>query len=123
MGNPLSVVLDCLFLEFLESGPFKYRLPINITYFRYIENIHIFLPESTKLENIVEKLNNVEHSINFTNEKEANNTVPFLDILLIKSENNLTFKVFRKPSNKNNNIHFYSHQNNKIKTSLLIGFI
>ena len=43
MGNPLSRVLACLFLGFLESGPFKYRLLSNTTYFRYINNILIFL--------------------------------------------------------------------------------
>ena len=33
MGNPLSRVLACQFLEFLDSSPFKYRLPSNTTYF------------------------------------------------------------------------------------------
>ena len=46
MGNPLSDVLACLFLEFLESGPFKYRLRINTTYFKYIDDILIFLPKT-----------------------------------------------------------------------------
>ena len=41
MGKPLSGVLPCLFLEFLESVPFKYRLPINASYFRYIDDILI----------------------------------------------------------------------------------
>ena len=49
MGNPLSGVLACLFLEILESGPFKYRLLSNAIYFRYIDNILIFLPQ--KCEN------------------------------------------------------------------------
>ena len=81
MGNSISGVLARLFLEFLESGPFKYILPINTTYFRYIDDILIFLPQNIKIEKIAEKLNNVEPSINFTNEKGSNNTIPFLDIL------------------------------------------
>ena len=32
IGNPFSEVLASLFLEFLESGPFKYRLPCNNVY-------------------------------------------------------------------------------------------
>ena len=90
MGNPLSRVPPS---QFLENDPFKYRSPINITYFRYTDNILIFLPQNIKIEKIAEKLNNVEPSINFTYEKESNNTIPFLDILIIKSQNNLTFKV------------------------------
>ena len=36
MGNPLRGILACLFLEFLESGSFKYRLPSNTSYIDYI---------------------------------------------------------------------------------------
>ena len=71
MGNPVSGVLACLFVEFLESGPFKYRLPSNPIYFRYIDDIFIFLPQNIKFEEITEKLNNIEPSINFTYEKES----------------------------------------------------
>ena len=121
MGNPLSGVLACLFLEFLESGFFKYKLPSNTTYFKYIDDILIFLPQNIKIEEVAEKQSNVEPSINFTYEKESNNTIPFLDVLIIKSQNSLTFKVYHKPTNKNIYIHFYSHHNNKIKTGLIIG--
>ena len=37
------------------------------------------------MEEIAEKLYNVEASINFPNEKESDNTMPFLDTLNIKS--------------------------------------
>ena len=94
MGNPLSGVLACLFLEFLVSGPFKYRLPSNTTYFRYIDDILIFLFQNIKIEEIAKKLNNVEPTIKFKYEKESNNTIPFLDILIINSQNGLTFKIF-----------------------------
>ena len=122
MGNSLSGILACLFLEFLPSSPFKYRLPSNTTYLRYIDGIIIFLLQNIKIEEIAEKLNNVEPSINFTDEKGSNNTIPFLDIIIIKSPNSLSFKVYRKPTNKNDYIYFYSHQNNKTKTGLIIGF-
>ena len=69
MGNPHSSVLACLFLEFLESDPFKFRLPSNTIYSRYIDDILIFLPQNIKIEEIAEKLNNVEPSISFTYEK------------------------------------------------------
>ena len=47
---------------------------------------------------------------------------PFLDILIIKSQNVLTFKVYYKPTNENDYIHFCSHHNNKIKIGLINGF-
>ena len=76
MGNLLSGILACLFLEFLESDPFKCRLPSKTMYFRYIDDVLIFLPQNIKIEEITEKLNN---------EKESNNTILFLDMLIIKS--------------------------------------
>ena len=82
--------------------------------FSYSQNI--------KIEEIAEKLNIIEPSINFNYEKESNNTLPFLDILIIKSHNNLILKVYCKPTNKNDYIHFYSYHNNKIKKGFIIGF-
>ena len=53
--------------------------------------------------------------------KKSNNTLPFRNILIIKSHNNLTLKVYHKSSIKNGYIDFYSYHN-KIKTDLIIGF-
>ena len=52
MGNPHSKVLVYLFLEFIESGLSKYRLPSNTTYFRYIDDIFIFLSKHKNLRGI-----------------------------------------------------------------------
>ena len=117
MGKPQNEVS-----ALLKSDPFKYKLPSNTTYFRYIEDMPNFPPQNIKIKEIAEKLNNVDPSINFTHEKESNNPIPFPDILIIKSQNSLTFKVCRKPTNKNDHIHFYSHHKNKIRTGLIIGF-
>ena len=57
MGNPLITVLASVFLKVLEPSSFKYRLPTNTTYFKYIDNILISLPQNIKIENITEKLN------------------------------------------------------------------
>ena len=57
VGNPLSGVIAGLFLE---SNPFKHRLHCNTTYLGYIDDILIFLSQNIKIEEIAEKLNNVE---------------------------------------------------------------
>ena len=38
----------------------------------------------------------VETSINFTYEKESNNILPFLDILIIKSQNSFNFQCLQQ---------------------------
>ena len=102
----------CLFQGILESVNFKYKLPINVSCFRYSDVILSFLPQNKNIENVAEKLNHAEPSINFTYEKISNNTTPFLHILVIKSKNNLNSKAYRKPT-KNDYIHFYSYHNNE----------
>ena len=122
MGSPLSGVLACIYLEFIESGPFKHIIPNTANYFRYIADILFIYPQDLGLHSITDKLNNVEPSLKFTYELEYNCTLPFLDILLIRNINKLEFKVYRKTTCKNDHIHFYSHQNNNTKRGIIIGF-
>ena len=82
MGSLLSRVLACIYLEFLESGPFKYIIPNTARYFRYIDDFLLIYSQDLDLHSITDSLNNVEPSIKFTYELESNSTLPFLDILL-----------------------------------------
>ena len=98
MGSLLSGVLACIYLEFLESGPFKYIIPNTAHYFRYIDDILLIYLQDLDLQTIIDRPNNVEPSVKFTYELEYNSTLPFLDILLIRNINKLGFKVYRKPT-------------------------
>ena len=122
MGSPISPVLACLYLEFLESGSFNKILPRTSTYLRYIDDVLIIYPRRTKIDELVNKLNNVEPSIKFTYELENNNNLPFLDTLLHRENDKIQRSVYRKPTYKNDIIHFYSHHTEKIKSGIIIGF-
>ena len=122
MGSPLSGVLACLYLEFLERDYIKKILPKNCTYTRYIDDILFICPKRTNIEDLLQKLNNIDNNIQFTCENENNGTLPFLDVLIHNTGPNLTFDVYRKSTNKNDLINFYSHHNLKIKRGLIIGF-
>ena len=39
MGSPLSEVLACIYLEFLEYSPLNYIIPNTVRYFRFIDDI------------------------------------------------------------------------------------
>ena len=93
-------------------------MPNTVCYFRYIDNILLINPQDLDLYTITDRQKNVEPSIKFTYELEPNNTQPFLDILLIRNINKLEFNVYRKPTCKNNHIHFYLHYNNYTETIL-----
>ena len=122
MGSPLSRVLACIYLEFLELSPFKLIILNSARYFRYIDNILRTYSQDLDLHSITDGLNNEEPSIKFTYDLEPNITLPFLDIILIRNNNKLVFKVYRKPTCKNDDIHFYSHHNNNTKSGIIIGF-
>ena len=120
VGSPLSSVLACIYLEFLESSPLEYIIPNTPHYFRYIDDILLIYPQDLDLHSITDRLNNLEPSIKFTYELEFNNTLPFLDILL-RNINKLEFEVYRKPTFKNDQIHFNSHHNNTTNRGIIIG--
>ena len=79
MGSPLSGVLACIYLEFLESGPFRYIIPNTAHFFRFIDDILLIYPQDPDLHSITDKLNNVEPSLKFTYELVYNYTLLFLD--------------------------------------------
>ena len=122
MGSPLSGVLACLFLEFLEAGPFINILPKNSLYLRYIDDILLICPQRTDIEKLTTNLNKIEDTINFTHEEEINNTLPFLDVMIHRKTPNLEFSVYRKPTYKNDLLHYFSHHDKKIKRGMIIGF-
>ena len=84
MGSHHSSVLVWIYLEFLESDPFKYIITSNPSYSRYIDDILLIYPQDLNLNSIADRLNNIEPSIKFTYEFESNNILPFMDVLLIK---------------------------------------
>ena len=101
MGSSLNGIIACLFLEFLESQPFKHLLPNDIHYFRYIDNLLIIYSKEHYIPFITHKLNQVEPRIISPYDLEKNNSLLFLDILLINNNNKLKFKVYHKINNKN----------------------
>ena len=123
MGSPLNWALAGFYLEFLESGSFKYIIPNTTSYFRYTDDILLIYPQDLDLHSITVRLNNEELStIKFTYELESNNKLTFLDIILIRNVNKLKFKVYRKSTCKNDHIRFYSHHNNNTKRGVIVRF-
>ena len=122
MGSPLSGALACLYLEILEAGPIKEILPKNCTYLRYIDDTLVICPKRTKTNDLLNKLNNIDQNIQFTFEEEENCTLPFLDILIHNKDAKLQFSVFRKKTNKNDLLNYYSDHDTQIKRGMLIGF-
>ncbi|KAJ8976203.1 hypothetical protein NQ317_008281 [Molorchus minor] len=98
LGNSLSPFIANLFMSRFETDikeEFEYFPRIWI---RYVDDI--FAVFDTKVESVdsfISKLNSRFTSVNFTNEIENNGQLPFLDVLVIKNnQNNLEFDIYRK---------------------------
>lgn len=123
MGSPLSTVLACLYMESLEEGQISKITGKNIVWLRYIDDVLILAPRRTNLHALLNKINNIEPTITFTMEDEHDDgTLPFLDVLLVRRNNDMMFKVYRKPTHKNDLIHYLSAHDPKTKSGVIIGF-
>ncbi|XP_076046353.1 uncharacterized protein LOC143028317 [Oratosquilla oratoria] len=71
---------------------------------------------------ILSKLNKVVRNIQFTMEVESHGRLPFLDSEIIRNGKEALFRVYRKPTNKDDLIHYYSAHDERTKTGVVIGF-
>ena len=122
MGSPLSCVAACLFMEVLESEEYSKIIPTGSKWYRYVDDCLVVLHKDTDLDILLDRMNNVHDKIQFTIEKESNNSLPFLDTVVIRAANDVKFKVYRKPTNKDDFIHYRSAHDERTKSGVVIGF-
>ena len=122
MGSPLSPVAACIFMETLEKEEFSKIMGDDTTWLRYVDDVLIIAPQNLNLPDKLEKLNEVHENIKFTLEEEENQRLNFLDVTIIRGDNGVKFKVYRKPTNKEDYIHFYSSHSIRTKSGVAIGF-
>ena len=122
MGSPLSAVMACLYMETLENDRFIRIMGRGSIWYRYVDDVLGVVPKNTNVDNKLRMLNAVNNNIQFTVEHEEECKLAFLDTLIHRGERDVKFSVFRKPTNKDDFIHYYSAHNNRIKTGVVIGF-
>ena len=124
MGSPLSPILANLCLEFMEEYHIK-PLPEDIKPFiwvRYVDDIFIiYQHDLDAFNNFLHEINSILPTIKFTVEEEENGQLPFLDVMVIhnKLTNNFSFKIYRKPTNAENYVHFYSNHAINVKRNIV----
>ena len=99
MGASLAPIIADIFMSHLKETLMD-RLRQNgvCQWYRYVDDTFVIIEPTTKIENLLEILNNFHQSIKFTYQLEMNATLPFLDTWVIRSANTKKFQtaLYRK---------------------------
>ena len=122
MGSPLSAVLACLFMEALEVDHYMEVVGPRVVWLRYVDDVIVVVPSRTDLPDMRTRLNAVHPNIQFTIEEEQDERLPFLDTIVTRQDTGPVFSVYRKPTNKDDFVHFYSQHSRRTKEDIVTGF-
>jgi hypothetical protein len=101
MGAPSSGLIAECFLQHTENthlAPLSHKHKI-INYIRYVDNVLVIYDFThTDIHNILTYFNVIHPNLQFTAEIEVDNTLNYLDISILRSHNNLSTSIYRKPT-------------------------
>ena len=118
MGSPISVIVANLVMESIENKMLKYFAFPPRVWLCYIDDTFVVL-KKTVVVSFHKFINNIEDSIKFTVEQEVGNAIPFLDVLIICNNGQLTTKAYRKPTHTTRYLNFNSCYNFSQKVGLV----
>ena len=105
MGSTLAPILTGIFMVELERNLISI-LKDHLSYWRrYVDDTICFIKNGS-VEHVLSTLDNFHSSIKLTYEKDNGNKLSFLDVQLIRSEDNIETCVFRKLTNADVCIHW-----------------
>ena len=98
MGPPLSPVLVNIYIEYFEEMALGSTSLKPSMWFRYVDDKLFFWPHQEDVPSLLEYVNLIRPSIQFTMEKEQDNKLPFLDVLVTCTEQRFRSSLYRKPA-------------------------
>ena len=93
MGSCLSPILSNLFMEYFERDLLPSVVDFELVWYRYIDDVLAVIPNTVDIDNFLLKLNCLVPSIKFKIEKENNNSLPLLDLIVIRNNHIPSFKI------------------------------
>ena len=86
---------------------------------RYIDDTFILWPHQENVQILLDHLNSIWPSIQFAMEKEQDNKLPFLDVLVTCTEQGFRSSVYRKPTFTGQYFNFNSHHPYTVKKGII----
>ena len=120
MGLTLSVVLANAYMEHLEESVLNTATCKPTIWRRYVDDTFIIWNHGAEsLDIFHQHLNSFCQDIQFTVEREHEQQLPFLDVLVRRNRNKLTTSVYRKPMSSNPYLQFDSNHPPGMKAGIV----
>lgn len=112
-----EIVLEHLFEKMIPQALWKPTL-----FYSYVDDIIASIPEHL-IDNFVATLHLYDENLRFTAEKEVNNTLPYLDMILIRKDQRIITNWYSKPTSSNNILNFLSNHPHKHKINVASNLV
>ena len=120
MGSPLAPVLANLCMGFHEQNWIEQATNVKpIMHKRYVDDIFAVFESESDDDAFYSYLNTGHANIKFTFEKEKDNKLPFLDILINNNESDLQTLVLHKKTCNGSLLNYFSFVPNCYKLGLI----
>ena len=118
IGSPLGPALANIFVGYQEAKLFNIaKRPL--VYFRYVDDTFAVFNNEEDCNTFFTQLNSLHPSLCFTYEKESNQSLPFLDVLVERHDSEFLTSVYRKPTFTGQYLRWNSFSPQKRKINLI----
>lgn len=123
-GTPMGATISPIISQYVMDELLNTCIP-KLSYSvpllkKYVDDIICVIPEGGENE-ILNVFNSFNPHIQFTIEKETNNSVPFLDTKVIRNNNILLLDWYIKPTSSGRYLNYHSSHSEKMKINLVLG--
>ncbi|XP_074030332.1 uncharacterized protein [Leptinotarsa decemlineata] len=120
MGSPLSPVIANIYREWFETLAIEEAHKKPRVWLRYVDDTFIIWNHgNTELDAFLKHINSVRPSITFTMEKEIHNELPFLDVLVKRTDTKWETSVYRKPTHTGQYLNHESNHHQSTKRGII----
>ena len=119
MGSPLGPALANIFVGCCEEKLLFSEISKPAVSFRYVDDTFVIFQNEKGSEEFLIRLSGLHFSLQFTFEKEKNDSLPFLDIHVEHTKGSYETKVYRKPTFTGQYLRWESFTPMKRKASLV----